>query len=548
MPHHHTRRLTAALLVVAALASGCGGGKAAAPASDADAGDPVRGGSLTYGLEAETGDGWCLPEAQLAISGIMVARSIYDTLTAPDGDGGYVPYLAEAVEPNEDSTEWTITLRDGVTFHDGTPLTAEVVKDNLDAYRGQYPGRSSLLFVFILDAIDTVEVTGDLEVTVTTTVPWVAFPAFLYSSGRLGIVGQAQLDDPDSCDRELVGTGPFRLESWQRDRELVAVRNPDYWQVAPDGEPYPYLDEIRFQPIVESGQRVNALEAGDIQVMHTSTPDEFVALDALAADGVVDLRDSQDFAEVAFVQINASHPPLDDVRIRRAMAMAIDRDDYQEVITRGQFTMASGPFGPGSIGYLDDAGYPSQDLEEARALVAAHVAENGPLPTITYLDTTDSGARDLAVYLQQSFAEVGIDIELATIQQDAQIDTAISGDYDLTGFRNYPGGDPDELSIWFRSDSPANFGRIDDPEVDALLAEGRSEPDPEARRAIYEELNRRFGEDVWNLWANWTTWRIASAPEVHGYSLDTLPLLPDGSAPFPGLATGHPTMGLWTTA
>jgi peptide/nickel transport system substrate-binding protein len=347
--HHHTRRLLAALLVVTALASGCGGGKAAAPASDEDA-TPVRGGSLTYGLEAETGDGWCLPEAQLAISGIMVARSIYDTLTAPNSEGEYVPHLAEAVEPNAEFTEWTITLREGVTFHDGSPLTAEVVKDNLDAYRGQYPGRSSLLFVFILDAIDTVEVTGDLEVTVTTDVPWVAFPAFLYSSGRLGIVGQAQLDDAETCDRALVGTGPFRLESWQRDQELVAVRNPDYWQEAPDGEPYPYLDEIRFQPIVESGQRVNALEAGDIQVMHTSTPDEFVALEALAADGVVDLRDSQDFAEVAFVQINASHPPLDDVRIRRAMAMAIDRDDYQQVITRGQFTMASGPFWAGAIG------------------------------------------------------------------------------------------------------------------------------------------------------------------------------------------------------
>ncbi len=76
----------------------------------------------------------------------------------------------------------------------------------------------------MLDNIDTVEVTGDLEVTVTTKVPWVAFPAFLYSSGRLGITAQAQLDDPDTCDRNLIGTGPFKMKSWDKGRAFVAEK------------------------------------------------------------------------------------------------------------------------------------------------------------------------------------------------------------------------------------------------------------------------------------------------------------------------------------
>ena len=548
MPRSRRRnagRLAVALVLVLAV-SACGGGKSKGSSAPEETGDPVRGGSVTYGLEAETGDGWCLPEAQLAISGMMVARSIYDTLTAPNADGEYVPYLAESVEPNDDFTEWTIGLRDGVTFHDGSPLTAEVVKNNLDAYRGQYPARSALLFIFVLDNIDTVEVTGDLEVTVTTKVPWVAFPAFLNSSSRLGIMAQAQLDDPDSCDRTLIGTGPFALESWEKGRELVAERNPDYWQVAPDGEPYPYLEEIRFTPIPESGQGVNALEAGDIDIMHTSAAEDFVILDRLADDGVVDVRDSEDFAEVAFLQLNTSKPPLDDVRIRRAMALAVDRQGYQEVRTDGLFTMASGPFAPGSMGYLEDAGYPEgPQIAEAKALVADYVAEKGPLPRITHQDTPDSGARATAVFYQQAFSKVGIDIELVTVQQDKQIDNAISGDYDLTGFRNYPGGDPDELYVWFSSTSPANFSRIDDPEIDRLLAEGRSEPDPEVRAGIYEDIDRRFGSEVYSLWANWVTWRVASAPSVHGDTLETLPKLPDGSDPFTGLATGHPVQGLW---
>ncbi|MEI4920827.1 hypothetical protein Q8G81_35315, partial [Klebsiella pneumoniae] len=79
---------------------------------------------------------------------------------------------------------------------------------NIDAYRGQYPARASTLFIFVLDNIAAVDVTGPLEVTVRTTRPWVSFPSFLYSSGRLGIIGQAQLDDAENCGRNLIGTGP----------------------------------------------------------------------------------------------------------------------------------------------------------------------------------------------------------------------------------------------------------------------------------------------------------------------------------------------------
>src|SRR5688500_16499164 len=138
-PGRNTRRAVAVLLAAAVLASGCGG-RQAGEASDAtergvpeavesgldQAGEPVRGGSLAYGLEAGAAGGWCLPDAQLAISGIMVARAVYDTLTVPNDDGDYVPWLAERVEPNEGYDEWTITLRPGVTFHDGSTLDSLV--------------------------------------------------------------------------------------------------------------------------------------------------------------------------------------------------------------------------------------------------------------------------------------------------------------------------------------------------------------------------------------------------------------------------------------
>ncbi|HYI61011.1 MAG TPA: ABC transporter substrate-binding protein [Acidimicrobiales bacterium] len=501
---------------------------------------------MTYALEAETTDGWCLPEAQLAISGIMVARTVYDTLTAPNAAGEYVPYLAKSVTPNDSYDEWTITLRDGIKFHDGTDLTAEVVKNNLDAYRGSYDNRPNvLLFRFVLANIDTVEVTGDMEVTVTTKVPWVAFPAFLHGSGRIGILAQAQLDNEDACDTELIGTGPFKLESWEVNQEFVAVKNPNYWQDAPDGQPYPYLDEIRFRPIIEPEQRVNAMESGNIDLLHASGAPEFLTLRDLKENGQANTYESAENAEVTFLQMNTSEPPLDDIRVRQALALSIDREDYRQVINQGLFQQATGPFAPGSIGYLEETGFPKEgDIEEATRLVEEYEAENGPIE-LTYQATPGTQTQQIAQYVQQAFGNIGMDINLTTIEQAELISNAIAGDFQIQGFRNYPGGDPDELYVWWSTGSPANFARIDDPEIQRLLDEGRSEPDPDARKQIYQDLNRRFGEQVWSLWANWTEWIVGSRPEVHGFSAEEQPKLPDGSAPFKGLPTGHPVQGIW---
>ena len=257
-------RRVASVLALAMVAAACGGGGddgGGGGGGDAagEEGTPTPGGKVVYGLEAETTDGWCLPEAQLAIAGIMVADAIYDTLTRPNAEGTYEPWLAESVEPNDDYTEWTITLRDGVTFHDGTDLTAEVVKNNLDAYRGQYPTRNPLLFIFDFANIASVDVVDPLTVSVTMNEPWVAFDAYLYGSGRVGIMAQAQLDDTQSCDRNLIGTGPFMLTDWVPNQHFQAEKNPDYWATDADGNQLPYLDEIEFRPIVEVEQRENAL-------------------------------------------------------------------------------------------------------------------------------------------------------------------------------------------------------------------------------------------------------------------------------------------------
>ncbi len=577
-----TKAAIVGLLTVGLLAAGCGGNKEGESAGEGgkldeagltaadgesgleEAGEPTRGGKLVYGLEADTNGGFCLPEAQLAISGIMVARTVYDTLTVPNAEGDYVPYLAESVEPNDDFTEWTITVRDGIKFHDGSDLTAEVVKNNIDAYRGAYEGRSPLLFTFVLKNIAETAVVDDRTMTVTMTEPWVAFPAYLYSSARLGIIGQSQLDDPESCARELVGTGPFKFVSWSPNQKFEAERNEDYWQIAPDGEPYPYADAIEFRPITDSQVRNNSIKADDINVMHTSSAKDIGnELKDLRDEGEVNMLVSEEAGEVSHLMLNHTKPPFDDLRMRRAFAMGGNRAEINQIQNDGVPTVADGPFAPGSIAYLEDPGFPEYDIEGAKKLVEEYEAE-GNKAEFTLTSTNDAAVKQLAELIQQQAKAAGFDVKIAIRDQAALINDAIARNFQAMTFRNFPGGDPDINYVWWYggetdapvATNPVNFAGYSDPEVNRLLEEGRVEPDPDAREQIYQDLNRRMATQVHGIWAWFTPWAVITASDVHGIYGPPLPgddITEPGEAetddpalqPSLGLAVGHSLLGMW---
>jgi peptide/nickel transport system substrate-binding protein len=537
-------------VALAVLGAACGGGDDDDSGGGGESsGTPVQGGEIVYGLEAENSGGWCLPEGQLAISGIMVARAIYDTLTVPDMDGDYQPFLAESVTPSADYQQWTIKLREGITFHDGSPLTATVVKNNLDAYRGQYPARKPLLFIFVLKPITAINVVDDLTLTVDVAVPWPAFPAYLFSSGRLGIVAQAQLDDPETCDTHLIGTGPFQMYDgteevgeWVVNDHLTAKRNESYWWKDAEDRQLPYADSVTFRPIVDATARLNALQSGQVNAMHTSDAATVESLEAEADADTVNLVQSSDYAEVSYGMMNVSKPPFDNPLARQAVAYGLDRDLFNQVINLDLFEMASGPFGPGEMGYLKDAGFPTYDLDKAKELAKQYESESGQTFEFTLTHTNDPSTTRSAQFIQEQAAKAGVKVNLKGIEQAQLINTALGGDFQAISWRNHPGGDPDTQYIWWYGGSPVNFGRIDDPEINALLDQARSEPDKAKRVSIYEDVNREFAKEVYDLWLNWTEWNIATAPEVEGVFG---PSLPTGEEPFPGLAAGHTVAGMW---
>jgi peptide/nickel transport system substrate-binding protein len=491
---------------------------------------------VVWGLDAETPEGWCLPAAQLAASGIVVANAIYDTLVTINSKREYVPYLAESVTPNATYDQWTIKLRPNVKFHDGSPLDADALKLNLDSYRGANPKINSRLNGFVYSNIADVEVVDPLTVSVTTKTPWPAFPAVLFNGGRAGIAAPAQLNDPATCATNLIGTGPFEREEWRVNERMVVTRNPDYWRSG-----YPLLDKITFRPVPDSNVRLTQFQGGQLDVMHTSSSDAIAQLRNDAKAGRAQLYESDRGAEVSYLMLNSSKPPFDDILARKAVQYARNTATINQIRNRGIPELASGPFGPGTMGYLKDSGTPKANLEKARKLVAEYEAKHGSKPDYTYTSVNTPDNIAVAELVKEQAAKVGITVTIRTVDQATLINEALAGNFQGMGFRNHPGGDPDAQGVWWRSDSPVNFGRIKDPEIDRLLAEGRVETDPAKRTRIYEDLNRRFADQAWNLWSWYTVWGLAAKPTVKGI---LGPPLPDGHGkPFPLFGGVVPVLG-----
>lgn len=551
-------RLLALLLGLAMVAAACGGNDDApseegspddttadSEPDESDAGDPVPGGKLTYGIEADTSSPWTPANAVCAISCHMIMRSVFDTLTLFAEDGSVKPNLLESMEPNEDFTVWTLTPKSGIAFHDGTPFDAAAIKVNLDAHLTSFLTAKALLNV------ESVELSEDgASAIVNMKSPWNRFPVFL--SGQIGYMASPQwlaaVADNGELAAQPVGTGPFVFKSYEVGGSFIATKNADYWRA---DEGLPYLDEIEYRVLADGQARKNALLSGDIDIMHTSAG---LVIDDLRGEDGIELTESSSFGETSYVLMMVDNPdsPINDVRIRKALAMAIDNQVLVDRRGAGIAPVANGPFSPDQLGFLEETPYPEYDPEGATALVDEYKAEKGvDSVDIAYTTTTDPANLETGELLKQFWDQVGLNVELAQIEQGSFIVTALSGDFEMFGWRNHGGVDPDSQRIWWHSetadDPPGlalNFGRIKDDVIDENLDKLRATNDEAVIREAAEAINTQFGEQVYNLWNSWTVWGIAKNPKVNG--LDSF-VLPDGSPEIYGNGIGgsHQVSQLW---
>ena len=503
-----------------------------------DGQEPQRGGSITFAREAETSSPWT-PSAMICdVACHQAIKGIYDTLTWPDADGEVHGMLLESFEPNEDFTEWTLTPREGIQFHDGTPFDVDSLDDHFTRMR------ASVLVGNVFNDITDQQVQGNTLV-LTMARPWTHFPLFL--AGQPGYVASptwlAAVEAGTASETEPVGSGPFQFAEYNPGDNFRMTRNENYWLQAPDGEPYPYLDEINFLVQAENQTRDNAIISGEIDITHMDSGDSIERLRQEADAGTINLFEIDQRQETGYILINVGNPDaaVSDVRIRQAMALSFDHTLENQSRNAGIFTIANGPFSEGSIGYLEDTGFPlERDVEAASALVDEYEADCGCEAEVAYKTTTDPFNLQTAELYKGFWEEAGLTVTLDQIEQGEFITQALLGNFEAFGWRNHGGFDPDTQEVWWTSNNAApigeiglNFGRIDDPVIDENLNTIRTSQDPAERQEAAENINRQFGEQVYDIWTNWVIWAIPYQSRVHG--VQTPVIMPDGD---PSTVTG----------
>jgi peptide/nickel transport system substrate-binding protein len=394
----------------------------------------------------------------------------------------------------------------------------------------------------------------DLTVLVTTRVPWIAFPAFLWGTGRVGIAAPAQLDDPATCATNLIGTGPFSLKSWVPNDSLVVTKNARYWQRDRSGNALPYLDEITFRPEPDTSQRVNGLKGGDLDLIHVVDGQQIAGLRNDAQAGLVKLLESGRGAEVGHTMLNAGNAPFDHRSCRLAVAYATDTEALRE--RAGAVTpVATQPFAPKTPGYQRNPGYPSYKPDDAKKFLDQCTNELGVNELRFTLDSTpDPPVQALAGAIRDQMAKAGIRVELAPpTAQSEYIDLAVAGQFQAMLWRNFPSTDPDTMYPWWHSTivqpgtdatvrNPVNFSSMSDPVIDRDLALGRSEPNPARRNLLYQEIGRQFAKEAYNLWGWYVDWAFAARARVNGLQgVD----LPNGNQRGLPITSVQPVLGLW---
>jgi len=325
-------------------------------------------------------------------------------------------------------------------------------------------------------------------------------------------------------------------------------KNPNYWMKDKDGVQLPYLDQIEFRVITDSKVRQSALESGEVDLIATSDTN---AIKPLSENSSFVWTRQEEFGEVAYLLINLSKKgPLQDRNVRCALGMAVDKVALIAATGSGFNEPAGGMMSPGQEGYLEDNGGPTYDVEAGKKLIADYEATNGDVKVI-YSTTTSASNLLLAQFLQTAWTAIGVDTEVVQIEQSKLISNAIMGseEFEAFGWRNHAGIFVDQQNFWWNGNGAnppgqlaLNFGRLNDPVINDLLAKARSEADPEVRRGYAEDINRQFGKECWTLPNSYTKWAVFSKPEVKG--IGNTPT-PDGTstardgAGFPGQVYTH---------
>lgn len=500
-------------------------------------GASVRGGSAVGGRTAprvaldDQGGGKSLivaiPQATVqldpAVAGsngygdiIPTNENIFEGLTRfKNGTAEIEPALAESWTRSVDGLSYVFKIRSNVTFHDGTRLDAKAVETNfLRQLDPKHPLHvEGMVYVEIVFAdVASVQATGDLELTVKLTRPIILLPGNL-AIFAAGITSPTALQQYKAdFSQHPAGTGPFKLDHWTKDVELVLVANDQYW----GGRPA--LDRVVFRTIADDTVRLSELKTGGIDVANQI---DFKDVKAVQNDPNLQVVTGT-FFNVQFLSVNQTVPPFDNLAVRQALQYAVNKKNIADAVFYGNYTLGAGPIAPGLVGYDADLAntYP-YDPDKAKATL-----KGAGVTSVSFdlLNRSNSFWPLLGQLIQADLDAVGIKANLKTLE-DAEFFSQL-GTGKVAAFLNdwtWDNGDPDNIinSLYASPRAVTRLGYKNQTVID-LAAKAQEEPDPAKRTALYVQIQQQLLADAVSVFLGYPSRAIGAAKKVQKLVLSPL--------------------------
>ncbi|MEO1601560.1 MAG: ABC transporter substrate-binding protein [Pseudomonadota bacterium] len=462
------------------------------------------------------------PATVTAVNDFRILVNLYDGLLRyKSGTLEVEPALATDWSISEDGTVYTFSLRDGVTFHDGTPFNAEAVKFNFDRMLDEshpFHGTGPFPLSFFFSAVQSTEVVDPMTVRFTLDAPYAPFLSNLaYPTGL--IVSPAAVEAGGDFGRSPVGTGAFKFSEWRSNEAVIVEANPDHWDGAPA------MQAAVFRPITDANTRTAEMLAGGIDLMVEVPP---VSLSEFEGDAYT--VHEQAGPHLWFLILNAKEGPFADVRVRQAANYAINKSAIVDDVLEGTAAVAAGPTPPAFAWAYNEALEPyPYDPEKAKALIAEAGAEGAELTF--YVTEGGSGMLDpvaMGTAMQADLEAVGFDVTIETYEWNTflgQVNPGLEGKADMAQMA-WMTNDPDTLpylalrSAAFPDKGGFNSGYYANPEVDKLLEAARAATDQAERARHYKEMQVIVQEDApWVFVANWKQNAVTS-DRVENFGLE----------------------------
>jgi peptide/nickel transport system substrate-binding protein len=446
---------------------------------DPDALDPARGGSFV---------------------GRVVFASVCDKLVDTDAQNNFVPQLATAWSWSADNLALTVTLRDGVRFHDGEVMDADAVKANL----ARYQTAPESVRKGELKPVSSVEVVDPHTVRLHLARAYAPLVAVLADRAGMMISPKALGRDVTA---DLPCAGPFKLTERVAQDRIVVDRFAGYWNA-----PAIRLDRIVYQPIPDTTVRLVNLQAGQLDMVERLGPTDVATVKKNPKLTLI----SEPALAYYSMSINlAADSPLKDARVREALEAAIDRTVINQVVMDGQFIPSNQFEAPGSRYWDPDHPVPPRDVAKAKALLKQAGQEHA---SFTLLIGNSPVEQQVGQVIQSLAGEAGFDVKLQAVEANALVAAGRAGNYQATVVIWSGRPDPDgNVAIWLACDGFLNWGKYCNPKFDDLLARARGVTDVAQRQALYRQLVDIYVADRPHIVLYHAKWLWALSDKVSGF-------------------------------